>query len=237
MRNSTERRDELARNLDRVKTEIEAIADRAGRQAPQLLPVTKFHPAEDIALLAQLGVTDVAENREQEARMKAEQLPDVRFHMIGQVQTKKANHVARWAASVHSVDSEKLAAALDKGIGLAIDRGQRSEDTVLPVYIQVSADGDTSRGGIEVEQLAQLAEFVESTAYLRLEGLMVVPPLNSNPREVFTHVCQLVDDLAARFERELLLSAGMSSDLEDAIVCGSDVVRVGTSIMGPRPVA
>lgn len=237
LRNSTERRDELARNLDRVKAEIEAIADRAGRQAPQLLPVTKFHPAEDIALLAQLGVTDVAENREQEARMKAEQLPDVRFHMIGQVQTKKANHVARWAASVHSVDSEKLAAALDKGIVLAIDRGQRSEDTVLPVYIQVSADGDTSRGGVEVEQLAQLAEFVESTAYLRLEGLMVVPPLNSNPREVFTHVRQLVDDLAARFERELLLSAGMSSDLEDAIFCGSDVVRVGTSIMGPRPVA
>src|SRR5699024_4577669 len=98
------------------------------------------HPAEDIALLAGLGITDVAENREQEARAKAQELTDMRFHMIGQVQTKKANHVARWAHSVHSVDTKKLSVALNRGV----ENAQRDK---LPVFIQVSYDGDTARGG------------------------------------------------------------------------------------------
>ena len=127
------RREELRAGLERTRADIQRAAEAAGRPAPRLLPVTKFHPASDIALLAELGVHDVAENREQEARAKAEELPQVRFHMIGQIQTKKANHVARWAHSVHSLDSIKLARALDKGVALAKERGQR-EDT-LPVYI------------------------------------------------------------------------------------------------------
>ena len=112
--NADNRRDELAAGLKETRALIEKLAQEAGRtDVPELLPVTKFHPAADIALLGELGITDVAENREQEARAKAEELPDMRFHMIGQVQTKKANHVARWAHSVHSVDTEKLAVALN----------------------------------------------------------------------------------------------------------------------------
>lgn len=137
------RKEELQAGLERTRAQIEDFARAAG-QAPQLLPVTKFHPAGDVALLAELGVTDVAENREQEARAKAAELPAVRFHMIGQIQTKKANHVARWAHSVHSLDSAKLATALDRGVANAQESGDR--DDALPVFIQVSADGDTVRG-------------------------------------------------------------------------------------------
>ena len=104
----SDRKAQLEHNLSDTRAKIERLAAQSGRKPPQLLPVTKFHPAADIALLAELGVTDVAENREQEARAKATELPQLRFHMIGQIQTKKANHVARWAASVHSLDSLKL---------------------------------------------------------------------------------------------------------------------------------
>lgn len=228
------RLEELRAGLERTRADIQRFADNAGREVPQLLPVTKFHPADDIALLGQLGITDVAENREQEARAKAEALPDMYFHMIGQIQTKKANHVARWAHSVHSLDSEKLARALDRGVALAQERGQR--DGILPVFIQVSADGDTARGGCPLEQVSDLVDVVEELDNLELQGFMVVPPLESEPGEVFTWVKGLVEDVASQLGRPLKLSAGMSADLQEAIESGTEIVRVGTGIMGPRPV-
>lgn len=228
------RKQELADNLAATKEHIRAIAAEHDRPAPQLLVVTKFHPAEDIALLAELGVEDVAENREQEARAKAQELDQLRFHMIGQIQTKKANHVARWATSVHSVDSVKLANVLDRGVSLAHERGER--DTNLPVFIQVSADGDTSRGGVIREELDEVIGAVEAAEHLEFAGLMVVPPLDADAREVFTTVRADVDRLSERLGRQLKLSAGMSADMDAAIAAGTDIVRVGTSIMGKRPV-
>lgn len=228
------RKQELADNLAATKEHISAIAAEHERPAPQLLVVTKFHPAEDIALLAELGVEDVAENREQEARAKAQELEQLRFHMIGQIQTKKANHVARWATSVHSVDSVKLANALDRGVSLAKERGQRENN--LPIFIQFSADGDTSRGGVIREELDEVIESVEAAEHLEFAGLMVVPPLDADAREVFSTVRADVDRLSERLGRQLKLSAGMSADMDAAIAAGTDIVRVGTSIMGRRPV-
>ena len=228
------RKEELQAGLERTRAQIEDFARAAGREAPQLLPVTKFHPAGDVALLAELGVTDVAENREQEARAKAAELPAVRFHMIGQIQTKKANHVARWAHSVHSLDSAKLATALDRGVANAQESGDR--DDALPVFIQVSADGDTVRGGVALPDVRSLVELVEELVNLELQGFMVVPPLDSDAAEVFGRVRTLTDDVARRLGRPLKMSAGMSADLGEAIAAGTDIVRVGTGIMGPRPV-
>lgn len=228
------RKEELQAGLERTRAQIEDFARAAGREAPQLLPVTKFHPAGDVALLAELGVTDVAENREQEARAKAAELPAVRFHMIGQIQTKKANHVARWAHSVHSLDSAKLATALDRGVANAQESGDR--DAPLPVFIQVSADGDTVRGGVALPDVPSLVELVEELVNLELQGFMVVPPLDSDAAEVFGRVRTLTDDVARRLGRPLKMSAGMSADLGEAIAAGTDIVRVGTGIMGPRPV-
>ena len=228
------RKQQLQENLERTRADIAEIAKNAGRPAPELLPVTKFHPAVDVALLAELGITDVAENREQEARAKAAELPQMRFHMIGQIQTKKANHVARWAQSVHSLDTEKLARALDRGVGNALQAGER--EGKLPVFIQLSHDGDTARGGVAYADVDELVGLVEDLDNLELRGFMVVPPLDADPVEVFARVRKLCDEVSGRLGRKLLMSAGMSADMAVAIAAGSDIVRVGTGIMGPRPV-
>ena len=224
------RAQEIADNLASVRRRI-AVAGGA-----DLLPITKFHPAEDVALLAQLGVSAVGENREQEARDKHATLADVglQFHMVGQVQTKKANSVARWAAAVHTVDSLKLLQALDRGAGLALERGDR--EVPLPVLLQFSADGDPQRGGAVESDIDELADAVAAAENLELRGLMTVPPLEADPAAVFARGRQLVERIADRVMGAPVYSAGMSGDLEIAIAEGSTLVRVGTDIMGARPV-
>lgn len=226
--------DDLRSNLNAVRVRIAAAEKAAGREpgSVTLLPVTKFHPASDLGLLAELGVTEVGENREQEARKKAAQFPEVHVTMIGQLQTKKANAVARWAHAVHSVDSAELARKLDHGMELALERGDRTGD-VLGCFIQFSADGDTSRGGAVEADIVEIAQVISDAQFLRLRGLMVVPPLDADPAEVFTRARALTDALGSDLE----LSAGMSGDMEEAISAGSDIVRVGTDIMGRRPIA
>lgn len=228
--------EELRTNLAAVRARIDAAAEAAGRdpQEIRLLPVTKFHPATDLRLLVELGAADVAENREQEARGKATEVPEARIHMIGQVQTKKANSVARWAASVHSVDSVRLAQALDRGMALALDRGDRATD-VLPVYLQLSADGDPARGGVLEADLDELVQVVERAKHLKLAGLMIVPPLDSAAGEIFDRARRLCGKIADQTGRPMELSAGMSGDLEEAVAHGSNVVRVGTGVLGARP--
>lgn len=233
-------RTELRENLAAVRGRIAAAERAAGRPAGsvELLPVTKFHPVERVALLAELGVVDIAENREQEARAKAEALPNLSFHMIGQIQSKKANSVARWAGAVHSVDSLRLAAGLDRGVALALERGDRGEaDALLPVYLQVSVDSDAARGGVRAEDVDELADAVLRSEHLTLAGLMVVPPLGAEPFPVFAQTRTMADEMGERHGRKLRLSAGMSGDLEDAVAAGSDIVRVGTDVMGQRPLA
>lgn len=221
---------EIARNLARVRQRI-AVAGGA-----DLLPITKFHVAEDLRVLARLGVTAVGENREQEARDKHAQLAEtgLQFHMVGQVQSKKANSVARWAAAVHTVDSLKLLNALDRGVGLALERGDR--DSALPVLLQFSADGDPQRGGAVEADIDQLADAAAEAANLELRGLMTVPPLGADPAAVFARGRQLVERISDRVLGAPVYSAGMSGDLEIAIAEGSTLVRVGTDIMGARPV-
>ncbi|RRO90576.1 alanine racemase [Corynebacterium bovis] len=227
------RRAELAAALDRVRARIAAAG------GADLLPVTKFHPAGDLALLADLGVRAVGENREQEARAKHDSLGGVpALQMIGQVQTKKANAVARWAAAVHTVDSARLVAALDRGVALALERGDRAPaDDRLPVLLQWSADGDAARGGAVAGDLDALADAVAATRHLSLRGLMCVPPRGVEPGPVFARGRRLLDAVADRIDGDPVYSAGMSGDLEAAVAEGSTLVRVGTDIMGPRPVA
>lgn len=235
------RKDEIAANLNSVRERITAAEKAAGR-APgsvALIPVSKFHPVEDIRILGELGVGLVGENREQEARAKAAALaergPAVGIAMIGQIQSKKVNAVARWAAEVHSVDSVKVAEGLDRGVGLALERGERTE-AVLPCLVQLSADGDTGRGGVPEAGLEAVVEAVEGAARLEMSGFMVVPPLDADPGAVFARAREITDAHSAELGRTLVLSAGMSGDFEQAIACGSDIVRVGTGVLGARPV-
>ncbi|MGV0395236.1 YggS family pyridoxal phosphate-dependent enzyme [Corynebacterium uberis] len=233
------RRQELADNLAAVRQRIRQAEEAAGRPAGSvtLLPVTKFHPVADVAVLGQLGVRQVAENREQEARAKAAELPDMGFVMIGQVQTKKANSVARWAQAVHSVDSVKLAAALDRGVQRAWADGQRAQGAILDCFVQVSADGDPARGGAATGDVEAVAQAILAAEGLALRGLMCVPPLGAQPEVVFSELRQRIDALSLTLGTPLQMSAGMTADLDEAIAAGTDIVRVGTAIMGPRPIA
>lgn len=229
----------LARRLTGVLARIDAACVAAGR-APgdvRLLPVTKYFPASDIAVLHRLGRHDFGENRPQEADAKAAELHDLRplrWHLIGRLQRNKARQVARWAHTVHSVDSERLATALESAVAAALDAGERQQP--LDVLIQVSLDADPGRGGVEPAGVPALADRIAKSAELRLSGIMAIPPLSAEPAAQFARLAELYTRLRSDHPGATELSAGMSNDLEHAIAHGSTCVRVGTALMGERPI-
>jgi pyridoxal phosphate enzyme (YggS family) len=218
---------------------IDAACRAAGRDPAQvrLLPVTKFFPASDVATLYRLGRREFGESREQEASAKVAELthlPDVDWHMIGRLQRNKAKAVARWAHTVHSVDSARLVTALDAGVRAALDAGHR--ETPLRVLLQVSLDRNPARGGVLPSDLPAVADRVENAENLRLTGLMAIPPLDADPEPEFARLADLHAEFLTRYPAGTELSAGMSGDLEAAIRHGSTCVRVGTALMGARPI-
>lgn len=229
---------ELADNLARLLARIDAACVAAGRDPGEvrLLPVTKYFPASDIAALYRLGRRDFGENRPQEAGAKAAELgdPGMRWHLIGRLQRNKARQVVRWAHAVHSVDSERLATALATAAAAALDTGER--DTPLEVLIQVSLDADPARGGVDPDALPALADRIADAAELRLAGIMAIPPRAADPDAEFARLAELHARLRIGHPGATELSAGMSGDLERAIAHGSTCVRVGTALMGSRPI-
>jgi PLP dependent protein len=245
---SAARRAELAGALARVRARLTAAVAAAGRDAAdvELLPVTKFFPASDVVLLRELGCSVFGESREQEAARKvadvAAVLPDslsgnaIRWHMIGRIQRNKARAVAAWAAAAHSVDSAALVAALGRGSVDSRERGLRSEP--LKIYIQVSLDGDAARGGVWVEnpdEVDQLCAAADSADGLAFVGLMAIPPVGTDADAQFARLQDEFLRVQTHYRQSLGLSAGMSGDLETAVKYGSTCVRVGTALMGPRP--
>ncbi|EWM68527.1 MULTISPECIES: YggS family pyridoxal phosphate-dependent enzyme [Micromonospora] len=235
-----ERRAELAAGLARVRARIADACAAAGRQrdAVTLVAVTKTYPASDVVALAALGVTDVGENRDQEAAPKAEAVAGAgaapRWHFIGQLQRNKARSVVRYADVVQSVDSVRLAAALDAAAGAVRDRP-------LDVLVQVSIDGDPARGGAlpgaadPQRGLDPVAAAVAGADGLRLAGLMAVAPLGWEPDRAFARLAEVAAALRADHPGATVLSAGMSGDLESAIGHGATHVRVGSALLGMRP--
>lgn len=235
------RRSQLAAALARVRERITAACTAAGRDPGQvrLLPVTKTFPALDVALLADLGLLDVAEARDTEAVAKVAEITalrpavGVRWHMVGRLQRNKTGSVARWAVQVQSVDSVRLVEALDRATRTARETGHRV--TTLGVLIQASLDGDPDRGGCPLPELGALADRVAATAQLRLEGVMGVAPLGVDPAAAFAELAAAAQRLLSSHPGAVELSAGMSGDFQQAIAHGSTCVRVGTALLGDRP--
>lgn len=226
------RRDELAANLASVEERIAAACTAAGRprQDVRLIVVTKFHPRSDLDLLAELGVTEIGENREQEASAKLADggtPPGVRTHFIGQLQSKKANAVTRWADVVQSVDRVKLVGALA--------RGAEAAGRELTALIQVNLDPEpgAGRGGAEPADVPALADEIAGSP-LRLGGLMAVAPLGGDADEAFERLARVHQSVLSAHPEAEMLSAGMSGDLEAAVRQGATHLRVGTAILGTR---
>jgi pyridoxal phosphate enzyme (YggS family) len=228
---ASERRDELGRGLDAVRSRIASACAAAGRATDDvtLIVVTKTYPASDVRALHGLGVRDVGENREQEAAPKHAECAGVelRWHLIGRLQTNKCRSVARWADVVHSLDRMRVVEALNRA---AVDQG-RSIDAL----IQVSLDGDPARGGALLSDVPALADAVAASAGLNLRGLMAVAPLDLDPAEAFDGLAQASGRLRTQHPGATWISAGMSQDLEAAIAAGATHVRVGSAVLGARP--
>lgn len=242
----SDREAELAHAYAALKSRLQQAAEDAGRDVAEieLLPVTKFFPATDVAILAALGANAFGESREQEAadkvRTVAELIGDgadsLRWHMIGQIQRNKARSIATWAAAAHSVSSERVVAALDRAAATAMDQGVRVEP--LEVYIQLSLDGDVSRGGVDIADCGavdRICAQVAATGPLRLTGVMGIPPVGADPDSAFARLRGERDRILRAHPQATGLSAGMSGDLEAAVKQGSTCVRVGTALMGDRP--
>ena len=212
---------------------VAQAAVAAGRQPEELtvITVTKTFPASDVAVLHAMGVLDIGENRAQELGSKIAELkglapPPVRWHFIGQLQSNKAALVGRECFALHTLDRAALVTPLD--------RASRRAGRTLEVFIQVSLDGDPRRGGIAEADIGALADAVAERSGLRLAGLMAVPPLGAAPRPAFARLRAAGDRLRATHPGASALSAGMSADLEDAVIEGATHLRVGTDLMGSR---
>jgi hypothetical protein len=236
---------ELAARLAATRSRIAVACAAAGRDPAEitLIAVTKTYPASDVLALAGLGLTDFGENRDQEAAPKAAAVSaagqPVTWHFIGQLQTNKANSVARYADFVHSVDRIRLVRAL----GTAA----RAADRELTCLVQVSldpgaADGRTpaaggaeqARGGVPPAMLAEVAAAIEAEEGLTLGGLMAVAPLGADPGTAFAPLRRLSDTIRSVNPSASVVSAGMSGDLEAAIEWGATHLRIGTALLGDR---
>lgn len=245
---------ELAGNLAEVRARIAEAARAAGRDPAgvTLVAVTKTYPAADVVRLARLGVTEVGENRDQEAAPKVAEVASlwsgdggtggvpVRWHYVGRLQRNKCRSVAGYADLVHSVDSVRLAEAL----GAAA----QSRERPLDVLVQVSVDADPARGGavpdgpspagaarVEDDRLlSRVAEAVAGQPALRLRGVMAIAPLDWPASRAFARLAELAAGLRADHPGATIVSAGMSGDLEPALANGATHVRIGAALLGVR---
>jgi pyridoxal phosphate enzyme (YggS family) len=236
---SVRRRRELAENLAEVRARLASACAVVGRDPTEvtLVAVTKTWPATDVLHLAALGVTDIGENRDQEAAPKAADVAaagvDVRWHFVGQLQRNKARSVVRYASMVQSLDSVRLADALAESVA-------RERSAPLEVLVQVSLDPEPGRGGAQPgssdpdEGLAAVLARAAAAPDLVLRGLMAVAPLGEEPERAFARLAEIAEQTRQTYPDATVLSAGMSGDVEQAIRYGATHVRLGSAVLGNR---
>ncbi|WP_460064604.1 YggS family pyridoxal phosphate-dependent enzyme [Streptomyces sp. YKOK-I1] len=235
----TDRKDELAVNLAKVEERIARACAAAGRAREDvtLIVVTKTYPADDVRILADLGVRHVAENKDQDAAPKAATCSDLSlsWHFVGQLQTNKVRSVVGYADYVQSVDRSRLVGALSK----EAVRAGREVGCLIQVALDAGESGRGDRGGVAPGGIEELAALVAGAPGLRLAGLMTVAPLTGEyagrQRAAFERLMDLSTDLRRAHPGANMVSAGMSADLEEAVAAGATHVRVGTAVLGVRP--
>ncbi|WEK45226.1 MAG: YggS family pyridoxal phosphate-dependent enzyme [Candidatus Andeanibacterium colombiense] len=209
-----------------VNFRIARAAAIAGRNPADvtLIAISKAHPAEHIVPLIEAGQRVFGENRVQEAQDKwptlKDRFPDLELHLVGQLQSNKADDAVALFDCIHSLDRSSLVGALAK----AMDKAGRQ----VPLFVQVNIGAEEQKGGCAIPDLpALLAEARE--AELPVAGLMCVPPLATEPAPFFAFLAKLADDHGLT-----QLSMGMSGDFETAVMLGATHVRVGSALFGAR---
>ena len=237
MSSTVQRREDLRQCLQRVQERMAEAAIRSQRRPEdvKLVAVSKTHPAEIIRAAIAAGVTDLGENRVQEADAK---IPDVgrkaaRWHLIGHLQSNKARRAVELFDLIHSLDSAALVRRLDRVCG-EVNREE------LPVLIQVDLGQEATKSGALESEVPEIIEAIEQSHAVRLRGLMTLPPYLDDPERVrpfFRRLRGLRDELRDRGafgDTRGELSMGMTHDYEVAIEEGATIVRVGTAIFGAR---
>ncbi len=218
-----------------MQHQIASAAQDSGRSYDDvvLVVVTKTWPTSDVRILHDLGVRDIAENRHQDAEHKAHELADLDlwWHFIGQIQSNKAARIATYADVVHSVDSVRVAARL----AAAAQQHQR----LIDCFVQVNLDPEMARGGrggVTGDDLDAVARAVEESDGLRLRGVMGVAPLHGDADTSYRMLARTSRHLRTAHPGATGVSAGMSGDFPAAIRAGATHVRVGSAVLGQRPV-
>lgn len=228
--------DTIADNLQRVQDRLAAACRRAGRDPStvRLIGISKTFPLEYVEAAVAAGLTDLGENRVQEAVDKVARSKhlDVTWHLVGHLQSNKARRAVGAMDWIHSVDSVELLERLD--------RTASETETTTRVLAQVDLAGETTKYGAPLDQVDAILEAGARCRSIRLCGLMVLPPWSDDPeqsRPYFRRLATLRADLVRRgHAAELLeqLSMGMSHDFEVAVEEGATMIRVGRGIFGPR---
>ena len=225
----------LLDNLKDVEERIQAACDRSGRKREDVLlvAVSKTKPVEMIEEVMTAGIVDFGENKPQELRDKYEVLPkNLRFHMIGHLQTNKIKYVIDRVVLIHSIDSIHLAEA--------VNAEAKKHNRIMPVLVEVNVAQEESKSGFLVEKAENAIREIAKLSNIRVEGLMTIAPFVENAeenRQYFVKLRKLSVDIAAKNIDNVTmnhLSMGMTGDYEVAIEEGATMVRVGTGIFGER---
>lgn len=229
---------ELAQSCQRQLERVRAAARAVGRRPDEvtLIAVSKRQPVWKINAAYAAGQRDFGENYAQELVEKAKQLSnksDIRWHMIGHLQTNKAKSLAPLIYQLHTVSSERLGRELDKRMAALPEPAQRRR---LSVLVEVNVSGEESKNGCSPAALPALLDQLEQCAHLSLSGLMTVPPRTEDPAAARPHFQRLAElrDALGGCARLPHLSMGMSHDAEIAVACGATQVRIGSALFGPR---
>ena len=225
--------EEFKQNLDELKEQLASACSSANRRIDevQILPVTKNWPVEAVLYAQRAGYSRVGENRVQEALFKQEGIEGIKWDLIGHLQSNKAKLIAGRFSRVQTVDSSKV---LEK-LNLALERA----DEKLGILIQVNTGKDPAKAGILEEHCEALIEQAFSFPNLVVEGLMTIAPYAPNEpliaRDAFSRLRILRDRMSAQFNTPLPeLSMGMTGDLEEAVMEGTTMIRVGSALYGQR---
>lgn len=222
-------------NYRQVEKNIIAACKEVGRDPSEvtLIAVSKTKPVELLQEAYEAGARHYGENKVQEIQEKYEQLPDdIQWHMIGHLQRNKVKYIVDKVAMIHSVDSLRLAEA--------IEAEAAKKNVKVPVLLEVNVAEEESKFGLKMEEVVPLLEEISGFSHIEVKGLMTIAPYVENPeenREIFRQLKKLSVDIAAKNINNIdmgVLSMGMTGDYMVAVQEGATLVRVGTGIFGER---